>query len=129
LRESLHQRARRVRSRAAIRAWEYRQRNHSKGVWFRLRRVLADAESAFAIPCSEVTQLEEEGYRREPVGAEIEPQKVILFAPDARLEQIPEKRRIRVALDAEFFAAPCVALSRFSPGEQPPGATARESRP
>lgn len=113
MRESLHQQAQRVRSCAAVRAWEYRQRNHSKGVWFRLRRVLADAESAFAIPCSEVKRLKEEGCRIEPVGAEIEPQKMILFVPTARLEQIAEKRRLRVTLDADFFAAPCVALSRF----------------
>jgi hypothetical protein len=113
VRESLHQRARRVRSRAAVRAWEYRQRKHSKGVWFRLRRVLAAAESAFAIPISEADRLEGEGYCREPVGAEIEPQKIIFFVPAARLEKIPEKRRLRVALDAEFLAAPCVALSRF----------------
>jgi len=113
VRESLHQRAQRARSRAAVRAWEYRQRKHSKGVWFRLRRVLAAAESAYAIPSSEVERLEEEGYRSEPVGAEIEPQKVILFVPAARLEQIPGKRRLQVALDAEFLAAPCVALSRF----------------
>ena len=113
MRDSLHARARKVRAQAAVRAWEYRQRKHSKGVWFRLRRVLADAEAAFAIPCSEVERLEEEGYRREPVGAEIEPQKVILFVPVERLEQISEKRRLQVALDTEFFAAPCVALSRF----------------
>ncbi len=113
MRESLYKRAQRVRSRAAVRAWEYRQRKYSKGVWFRLRRVLADAESAFAIPCSEVKRLEEEGCLLEPVGAEIEPQKMILFVPAARLEQIPEKRRLRVTLDTEFFAAPCVALCRF----------------
>ena len=113
MRDSLHARARKVRAQAAVRAWEYRQRKHSNGVWFRLRRVLADADSAFSISCSEVERLEEEGYRREPVGAEIEPQKVILFVPAARLEQIPEKRPLRVALDAEFFAAPCVALIRF----------------
>jgi len=75
--------------------------------------VLADAESAFSIPGSEVKRLEEDGYRREAVGAEIEPQKVILFVPADRLEQIPDKRRLRVALDADFFAAPCVVLSRF----------------
>jgi len=102
-----------VRAQAAIRAWEYRQRNHSKGVWFRLRRVLADAESAFAISNSEIEKLEAEGYKREPVGAEIEPQKVILFVPAARIEEIPGKRRLLVALDADFFAAPCVVLRRF----------------
>lgn len=111
--DSLHSRAQKVRAQAAIRAWEYRQRKHSKGVWFRFRRVLADAESAFAIPPSEVMLLEEEGFTREPVGSEIEPQKVLLFVPAARIEEIPEKRRLRVALDAEFFAAPCVVLLRF----------------
>ena len=110
---SLSRRAQQVRSRAATRAWEYRQRNHSKGIWFRLRRVLADADSAFAIPCSEAQRLEEEGYCREPVGAEIEPQKVLLFVSAERLEQIPEKRRLRVALGADFLSAPCVALVRF----------------
>ena len=42
--ERLHERARRIHERALIRAWEYRQRNHSKGVWYRLRRLLVDAE-------------------------------------------------------------------------------------
>ncbi len=111
--DSLHSRARKVRAQAVIRAWEYRQRKHSKGVWFRLRRVLADAELAFAVPPFEIIRLEQEGYKQEPVGSEIEPQKVLLFVPAARIEEIPEKRRLRVALDAEFFAAPCVVLLRF----------------
>jgi len=98
-----------------VRAWEYRQRNHSKGVWFRLRRVLADAESAFAIPCSEARLLEEEGYRREPIGAEVDPQKVLIFVPAERLQRIPGRRELRVALDAGFFAAPCIVLVRFRP--------------
>ncbi len=111
--DSLHAQARRVRALATVRPWEYRQRNHSKGVWFRLRRVLADAESAFAIPCSAVEQLEQEGCRRESVGIEIEPHTAILFVPAERREEISEKRPLRVALDADFFATPCVALIRF----------------
>ncbi|MCD4751172.1 MAG: hypothetical protein K8R59_17500 [Thermoanaerobaculales bacterium] len=118
MRGSLHSRARKVRAQALIRTWEYRQRNHSKGVWFRLRRVLADAESAFAIPFSDVELLEEEGLTREPVGNEIQPQKAIIFVPAARLEKIPDKRRLQVALDEEFFAAPCVALRRFEEATQ-----------
>ena len=112
---SLHRRARRVRGRLAVRAWEYRQRHHAKGVWLRLRRILADAESAYAIPCAVAKVLEEEGYRREPVGDELEPPKTLLFVPPERLERIPDRRRVRVALDAEFLAAPCVALVRFKP--------------
>ena len=90
MRDSLHTRARRVRTLATIRAWEYRQRNHSKGVWFRLRRVLANAESAFAIPCSAVEQQEQAGFRRESVGTEIEPHKAIL---SWRKRGISSKRR------------------------------------
>lgn len=112
--ESLHVRARTVRSRAVIRAWEYRQRAHSKGVWFRLRRVLAGAESAYEIPCSEVERLEAEGHHCEPVGAEIEPPKKILFVPAVRLQRIPQRRRLRVALDVELLATACVALIPFN---------------
>jgi len=110
---SLQSRARKARAQAVVRAWEYRQRNHSKGVWFRLRRVLADAEAAFAIEGFEAERLEKEGYSRAPVGDEIEPRKVILFVPAARLEQILNKRRLQVALNADFFAAPWVVLVRF----------------
>ena len=112
MRDTLHTRARRVRALASVRAWEYRQRNHSKGVWFRLRRVLADAESAFAIPCSAVERLEREGFRRESVGTEIEPQKVILFVPAARLEEIPEKLP---PPGRPGCGLPCDALRRSQP--------------
>jgi hypothetical protein len=37
---SLERRARQVRSRAAVRAREYRQRRHAKGAWGRFRRLL-----------------------------------------------------------------------------------------
>lgn len=40
----LHERARRMRRRLALHAWEYRQRDHSHGVWSHLGRVLAEAE-------------------------------------------------------------------------------------
>ena len=44
--EKLHARARRVRERSLIRAWEYRQRTSSNGVWHRFRRILVDAARA-----------------------------------------------------------------------------------
>ena len=47
--ETLHRRVRLMRERELIRAWEYRQRNYSKGVWHRLRRVLVDASEAWAL--------------------------------------------------------------------------------
>ena len=54
----LQERARRARERALIRAWEYRQRNHSHGVWFRLRRVLVDAGQLWVIDEREADRLE-----------------------------------------------------------------------
>jgi hypothetical protein len=110
---SLERRARDVRARNAIRAWEYRQRRHSKGVWFRLRRVLADARLAYVITEAAVLEFRSHGYEPEPVGAELEPQKVIIFVPEDLLARSPDARRISVRLDAELLAAPCLALVRF----------------
>lgn len=50
--EAMRRRAAAVGSRAAVRAWEYRQRMHAKGVWFRLRRLLAESSAVYAIPSS-----------------------------------------------------------------------------
>jgi hypothetical protein len=53
-----------------VRAWEFRQRHHAKGMWMRLRRVLADAQSAYVIPSVEAQKLLAEGYAAHPVGRE-----------------------------------------------------------
>lgn len=71
MRPSPEQRARCIRSRTTVRAWEFRQRKHSQGVWFRLRRVLADAESAWAIEREAAERLIAEGFEPEAVGAEL----------------------------------------------------------
>lgn len=110
---SLEQRAERVRSRAAVRAWEYRQRNHAKGTWFRLRRLLADAARAYVVPEAEAHALEAEGFRPEPVGAALEPPKVMLVVPEARVASLPGKREIPVRLDAELLAARWLVLVPF----------------
>jgi len=60
---SLERRARQYRSRMLIRAWDYRQRGHARGVWFRLRRVLADASHAYAVSASDADRLRAEQYR------------------------------------------------------------------
>jgi hypothetical protein len=64
-------RARLVRTRSAIRHWEYRQRHLAAGVWFRLRRVLADASAAYAIAEEDAYRLGAEGYVSEACGAEL----------------------------------------------------------
>ncbi len=57
----LHVRARTVRSRAAIRAWEYRQRARSKGVCFRLRLQVALDVEFLATACVALTQAHSHG--------------------------------------------------------------------
>jgi len=113
LTESLHRRVRQMRQRALVRAWEYRQRAYAKGTWYRLRRVLADARFAYAISDEDARQLVAEGFTPEPVGAELEPGKTIVFVPRERIDAIAAKTALRVALDAELLGARAIALVRF----------------
>jgi hypothetical protein len=109
----LQRRARQIRARAAVRAWEYRQRNHAKGTWFRLRRVLAEAREAWAIDTADADRLVAEGYIPEPVGFELAPSKRIFFAPQERLAAIGGRRPLRVGLGADLLRERCLALVRF----------------
>ncbi len=118
MRESLEQRVRAVRSRAAVRGWEYRQRNLAKGMWHRLRRLLADASAAFVLTHQAVQELLAEGHRPEPVGQDMEPPKIILCASAERIAAITDKRQIPVRLDADFLTARFIALVRFV--DEPP---------
>ncbi len=111
--ESLERRLREMRARVSIRAWNYRQRRHASGVWFRLRRVLADAREAFVVSEGDAKKLVEQGHRPEPVGDELQPPKLIVFAPAERIAAIASARQIPVGLGVEFLEAPCVALVRF----------------
>lgn len=111
--QRLEERARKLRARWAVRAWEYRQRHGASGVWFRLRRVLADAEEAYAVSESDAEELVREGYTPEPVGAQLEPGKTLLFVAPERLAALQSCTPLRVALDAKMLSARWVALVRF----------------
>jgi hypothetical protein len=110
---SRDRRLRELRARVLVRSWDYRQRRHARGVWFRLRRVLTDAASAFTIPRDEAHILMAEGRRPEPVGDELEPPKLIVFAPAGRVAQIASARPVPVRLSREFLEAECVVLTPF----------------
>ncbi len=110
---SIERRLRQLRSRRLVRSWDYRQRRHARGVWFRLRRVLADASEAYDIPREEAEALVAAGYWAESVGHEIEPRKLIVFVPAARIAQIARARPLAVCLSAELLAAECLALVPF----------------
>jgi len=109
----LRARAQAVRTRAAVRRWSYRQRDLAAGVWFRLRRVLADAKDAYVISDDDARRLVAEGYAAEACGAEVSPEKTILFVDQRRLSMIDGRRPIPVGLGPDFMAARAIALVRF----------------
>jgi hypothetical protein len=109
----MHKRAEAVRTRARVRAWRYRQRNLASGVWFRIRLVLADAESAYAISAEQATELRAEGFSAEACGFELAPEKTILFIEAERATALGVPP-IRVGLGPDFHAAHALALVPFA---------------
>jgi hypothetical protein len=107
-------RLREQRARVLMRSQDYRQRHHARGVWFRLRRVLAEAEAAYVIAEGDARTLAAEGCRTEPVGQALEPRKLIVFASPERIARIASARRVPVRLTRELLDAPCLALAPFS---------------
>jgi hypothetical protein len=109
-------RLRELRSRVLVRAFDHRQRRHARGVWFRLRRVLALARDAYALPRDEAERLMAEGHRPDPVGQELEPPRVVLFVPAERVAEIASARPLAVRLSADLLSAECLALVQFPTG-------------
>ena len=112
MREALQRRVREIRGREAIRRWEYRQRRHSKGVWFRLRRLLAEAETAIAITDDELARLRATGIEPQAVGAELMPPKQILLL-DAGMARSVVGEGLPLRLDARLLASKNIVLIRF----------------
>jgi hypothetical protein len=112
---AVERRLRLLRSRALVRAWDYRQRHHSRGAWFRLRRVLTEAGEAYAVSAQEAERLIAEGHEPEPVGAELEPARRIIFVTAERARSLDTARPLVVRLSAELLAAEGLALTRFPP--------------
>ncbi|HLA76642.1 MAG TPA: hypothetical protein VJU18_03575 [Vicinamibacteria bacterium] len=110
---SLDRQVRELRSQLLVRSWEYRQRHHAHGVWFRFRRVLVDAKEAYAIPRPEAEALIANGSHAEPVGSELQPPKLIIFVPAERVRAIPTARSLEVRLSADLLQAECLALVPF----------------
>ncbi len=110
---ALERRLRQLRSRVLVRSWEYRQRRHARGVWFRLRRVLSDASEAHAVTPEEARELVREGHMPEPVGQDLQPPKLIVFAPAARVARLASARPLAVRLSADLLLAECLVLVPF----------------
>lgn len=110
---SLEHRARQIRTRAAVRVWEYRQRHHAHGVWFRLRRLLTQSREAYSISGDDAQRLLDEGAAPEVVGRELAPTKTIILTEPARLVGIRSKKPIPLRLGRDFLEAPYVVLVKW----------------
>jgi len=108
--EALHERARRARERALIRAWEYRQRHYAKGVWYRFRRVLVDAAAAWIIGNADRDRLQSAGHVPLPVGRELAPPIRLFFLSEEELEAISDRRQVPARLSSELLHARNLAL-------------------
>jgi hypothetical protein len=111
--ERFRMRAHDTQTRVAVRSWNYRQRNLAAGVWFQVRRALAHARAAYAIPDEDAGRLIVEGHEPLPCGRRLAPEKTILFVDEARLAAVSGRRAIPVGLGPEFFTASAVALVPF----------------
>jgi hypothetical protein len=111
--ERLHERARAQRSRILVRQWEARQLKGSKGTWYRLRVALTFAEAAYAVDAATLTELLAEGWKRAPVGDELEPAKDYVFVSRERASKIASARPMEIRLSAALLAEPHVVLVPF----------------
>ena len=110
---SYEARLRAYRSRIALRDYAYRQRNLAHGLWFRVRLTLAQAERAFVLSAEDAAALVARGAAPEPVGDEMAPAKVIVYAELEELRSLPSAREVAVRLSAEVLSARGLGLVRF----------------
>lgn len=123
----LQARARGARARASVRSWEYRQRHRAKGAWFQLRRLLAATDTAWRLPEEDARRLLAEGYEPAPAGSLLEPPKLILVVPEARLRAIAGRVPVDLRLGPELLAARFLGLVPFRPAALTPPAVPRQA--
>ena len=112
--EKLHARARQIHERSLIRAWEYRQRSFSNGVWQRFRRVLVDAAEAWVIDEADADALEAHGRIPLSVGSELDPPKRLFFLSREELQAVANRRQVPVNLHGELLLARNLILVPFA---------------
>lgn len=111
--ERMRRRAQRTRARSVVRSWEYRQRHHARGVWFRLRRLLADAAGGWRLSEEDAARLIGEGIEPHPVGLAFEPPLTILVVQEARLETVASREPVALRLGADLLRSRWLALVRW----------------
>lgn len=112
--EKLEARARAVRSRAAIRAWEIRQHAHARGAWFEIERLFALTSRAWALSEADVQTLVAAGRRPDDAGLRLQPPRRYFVIEPAEISTLADAREIEVALSSEIVSASALALVLFA---------------
>ena len=103
--EKMRKRVRDIHARAAVRRWEYRQRDRAKGVWFRLRRELTRARAVYVLSAAVADALERERANRASVGDELHPKRKIFWVTDAELDRYRAGIE-EIAINLDLLARP-----------------------
>jgi hypothetical protein len=111
--ERLAARARAVRSRALVRRWELRQLRHAAGAWYRLARLLALTQRAWAITDADAEELVAAGYQAQPVGLAFEPPLRLFVTSDEQARALPGAREIALQASPQLLTYRNLALVPF----------------
>lgn len=123
--ELMRKRVQDTRARAAVRAWEYRQRDHAKGMWFRLRRELALSRTAYVLSGDVADALERGGAEMAAVGREMEPVRRIFRVCEGDLAEHRDAiAQVPVRLGGALLEATAWGLVPFDPCQMEAGARA-----
>lgn len=106
----MRNRVRAARAADLARRFDYRQRNHARGAWFRLRRLLSEAATVWQISTEDAERLRALGVSPEPVGFELEPSISIHLVSEDQLRGLRSREPLAVRLSAELLRARCLAL-------------------
>jgi hypothetical protein len=110
---SLYRRLREIRARAAIQKWEARQVNHAHGVWFRLQMLLAETRRALAISAEEASILRGSGFEPHPIGAELEPPKLLFVVSNGMLPPSIQGREVPLQDAQQILLSSVLVLIPF----------------
>ncbi len=99
----LRKRVSRIKSRSRIVRWENRQRKHSKGSWYRLQRLLADAAEMYIIDDETAAIIKKKGFSAHPAGKLFHPELNIFIIPEDQIPDLPEAEKRFPRLTAEML--------------------------
>ena len=112
--EMLKARAKAIRSRAVVRAWEIRQHGHARGVWLEIERLFALTSRAWALSEADVETLIAAGHKPDDSGLRLQPQRRYFVVNAEEIAKLAGAREIEVALSSEIVSAPALALVLFA---------------